>query len=45
MFEMGVIDPVKVVRSALENGAAAAAMMLTASCAIVDDITEESESR
>jgi chaperonin GroEL len=45
MFEMGVIDPVKVVRSALENGASSAAMMLTASCAIVDDISEESESR
>jgi len=44
MFEMGVIDPAKVVRSALENGAAAASMMLSASCAIVDDISEESES-
>jgi len=41
MFEMGVIDPVKVVRSALENGSSAASMMLTASCAIVDDINKE----
>jgi chaperonin GroEL len=37
MFEMGIIDPVKVVRSALENAASAAGMMLTIGCAMVDD--------
>ena len=44
MFEMGVIDPLKVVRSALENGASAAAMMITASCAIVPETDEETRS-
>ena len=44
MFKMGVIDPLKVVRSALENGSSAASMMLTASCAIVDDVLEETKS-
>lgn len=37
MFQMGIIDPVKVVRTALENAASAAAMMLTIGCAMVDD--------
>ena len=29
MFELGIVDPVKVVRSALENAASVSAMMLT----------------
>ena len=37
MFEMGIIDPVKVVRSALENAASAAGMLLTAGCALVEE--------
>ena len=37
MFEMGIIDPLKVVRSALENSASAASMMLTVGCAMVED--------
>ena len=41
MFKSGIIDPVKVVRSALENAASAAGMMLTAGCAVVDDENEE----
>jgi chaperonin GroEL len=42
MFEMGIIDPLKVVRSALENAASAASMMLTVGCAMIDD-TEDIE--
>lgn len=37
MLEMGIIDPVKVVRSALENAASAASMMLTVGCAMVEE--------
>jgi chaperonin GroEL len=37
MFEMGIIDPVKVARCALENAASAASMMLTVGCAMVAD--------
>ena len=36
LFESGIIDPTKVVRSALENAASAAAMVLTTECAISD---------
>jgi chaperonin GroEL len=42
MFDMGIIDPLKVVRSALENAASASSMMLTVGCAIIDDIDDES---
>ncbi|HIL27014.1 MAG TPA: chaperonin GroEL [Nitrospinaceae bacterium] len=37
MFEMGIIDPVKVVRIALENASSAASMMLTVGCAMVEE--------
>ena len=37
MMEMGIIDPVKVVRCALENAASAAGMMLTVGCAMVEE--------
>jgi len=40
MFEMGIIDPLKVVRSALENAAAAASMMLTVGCAMIEDTND-----
>ena len=39
MLEMGIVDPLKVVRTALENGVSAAAMMLTVGCAMVEDET------
>jgi len=38
MFEMGIVDPLKVVRSALGNAASAASMMLTVGCAMVEDV-------
>ena len=37
MFDMGIIDPVKVVRSALENAASAASMLLTVGCAMIEE--------
>ena len=36
LFEAGIIDPTKVTRSALENAASAAAMLLTTECVITD---------
>jgi len=37
MFDMGIIDPLKVVRSALENASSAASMLLTVGCTLVSD--------
>ena len=37
MFEMGIIDPVKVVRCALQNAASSSSMLLTVGCAMVED--------
>ena len=36
MFEMGIVDPAKVARSALENGASVAGMVLTSESLITD---------
>ena len=36
MVEAGIIDPVKVTRSALQNAASIAALILTSECAITD---------
>jgi chaperonin GroEL len=37
MVEMGIIDPLKVIRCALENAASAGGMLLTVGCALVDE--------
>ena len=37
MIEMGVIDPLKVVRCALQNASSAACLLLTSDCAMVDE--------
>ena len=37
MFDEGIIDPLKVVRSALENASSTARMLLSVSCAITMD--------
>ena len=37
MFDMGIVDPTKVVRSALENASSAASMMLTVGCTMIED--------
>jgi len=36
MFEAGVVDPAKVTRSALQNAASIAGMVLTTECIVVD---------
>ncbi len=41
MFEAGVIDPVKVTRSALQNAASIAAMVLTTESCVVDEPEKE----
>jgi len=43
LFEAGIIDPTKVTRSALENAASAAAMLLTTEC-VITDMPEKKES-
>jgi chaperonin GroEL len=42
LFEAGVVDPAKVVRTALQNAASVAALLLTTSC-LVTDIPKEEE--
>ena len=36
MFEAGIVDPAKVTRSALENAASVASMLLTTEAAVID---------
>ena len=43
MFEMGIVDPAKVTRSALENAASVAGMVLTTHSLITDAVPEEDE--
>ena len=42
LVEAGIVDPAKVVRTALQNGASVAALLLTTSC-LVTDIPKEEE--
>ena len=37
MLEMGIIDPTKVTRTAIENAASIASMLLMTECVIVDE--------
>ena len=41
MLEMGVIDPTKVTRSALQNAASVAGLLLTAECMIAEEPNDE----
>jgi chaperonin GroEL len=41
MIEMGIIDPTKVSRTALQNAASCASMMITTQCVIVTPPKEE----
>jgi chaperonin GroEL len=41
MFELGVIDPLKVVRCSLQNASSAATLLLTSECAMVNEITND----
>ena len=40
MFELGVIDPAKVARCALENAVSAATMLLSADCSLIEVKTD-----
>ena len=44
MVEAGIVDPTKVVRTALENAASAASMFLTTE-AVVADLPEKEEKK
>ncbi|MCD8377511.1 MAG: chaperonin GroEL [Candidatus Gastranaerophilales bacterium] len=44
MFEAGIVDPAKVTRSALENAASVASMLLTTEAAVVDIPEDKSSS-
>ena len=41
MFEAGIVDPAKVTRSALENAASVASMLLTTEAAVVESPEEK----
>ena len=41
MLSAGIIDPVKVTRTALENAVSAAAILLTTEVAVTDETKEE----
>ena len=41
MIEAGIVDPTKVVRSALQNAASVAAMLLTTEAAVTDEPNKE----
>ena len=43
MFDEGIIDPLKVVRSALENASSTARMLLSVGCTIVEDDAESGD--
>ncbi len=43
MIESGIIDPLKVVRSALENASSVACSLLSVGCAMVEDGTQEED--
>ena len=43
MFKFGVVDPAKVVRSALQNGASVAALLMTTDSIVVDEPVEETD--
>jgi len=43
MLEAGIVDPVKVVRTALENAASVSGMMLTVGAIMVEDVQETRE--
>ncbi len=45
LMETGIVDPTKVVRSALENAASAAAMFLTTECVVAEKPTKEEKTK
>jgi chaperonin GroEL len=45
MLEAGIIDPVKVTKSAIENAASVAGLLLTTDAILVDDDEEEGSTK
>jgi chaperonin GroEL len=43
MFEFGVVDPAKVVRSTLQNGASVACLLMTTDSIVVEEPKEEED--
>jgi len=43
MIEMGILDPAKVTRSALQNAASVAGLMLTTECMIAEEPKDEKD--
>ena len=43
MFELGVLDPAKVSRCAIENAVSAATMLLMADCSLIEVNTEQKD--
>lgn len=44
MIELGILDPLKVVRCALENAASVASMLLSVGCGMIEDFSDKNES-
>jgi chaperonin GroEL len=42
MIEMGILDPTKVTRTALQNAASVASLLLTTECMVADSPKDES---
>jgi chaperonin GroEL len=42
MIEMGILDPTKVTRTALQNAASVASLMLTTECMVAESPKEDS---
>jgi chaperonin GroEL len=43
MFDLGVVDPAKVVRTALQNGASVATLLMTTDSIVVDEPKQEDD--
>ncbi len=41
MVEMGILDPTKVTRSALQNAVSVAGLMITTECMVADEPSED----
>ena len=43
MFHLGIVDPHKVVRCAIENAVSAASMLLNVECCMINDMKQSDE--
>lgn len=44
MIDLGILDPLKVVRCALENASSVASMLLSVGCGMIEDFSDKNES-